>query len=990
MVNRSKVSVPYNQWNDAQRVDRDDMNTEQDRNVQIDSAIINNHFGSGVLPDSIEQKVLFDSDNLTQEQQALVVSNDFDGTGVDVHAQPTDINLGEQIEVELTGGEVSGRFSTKVLIVGLDFQGVPQYDRFEFYKNEIQVTKKHYSRILTVLFNDFKGNNNCSRDRGGRIVMREVQSYQLSRDGIMASQDFEPNLFFRDFKISGLIQGANLTVSLFLTIQDGMGPEYSVDALQIQTTVRQNRYLNAGDVVTKIGQKFQATTNNIQKISLLLGIDKDNTQPVEDQFNWTGDLVISIYALQNTVTCPTQIVPELSIDFDPAAEPIVQLSMDYDDFRRQGYVLTDVLQPVDFVFADTKIGSTNNTEIVPDRYYAVTISRSGAANTGNIFTGVGNSYEDNSRLTLFNTSWVDVVEEELWHRVYHAAAKVADGQAYDSGNGIEIEKTEINEEGATVDYALDAQSFSDAGEGTLNTAVVQAITESFQEEQDERTGNPVNSRQQFEPSFSFVTNATLEDLQSTAEPLIIGCAQDVNPKQNETIDKIQEFPGLVRGDIFRVVNPDPDLLSNNLVGSKLVPNNNCVTKDYLITKVSLCTDGYGDVNGDGSIDADDIARAAALVGESLLLESTQEKIVDGYIDTLEILRADVDGDGYISANDVTLITEFVTRDINSFPVGTSFDHLEIQVQQTIGRFDGYHDCADGYDANTGTYFEQVRIGGDTGNIVPVSSLSQAEQEYYGATITPDMNGMDPDFNAVPFMDIAYQIQPLPWWQDYNLVFSSDARFVPAAFTSESSDTIVDCEVQSTATCVDRSDIIPVCDPGKNDILIPNNLIMKGGQVLNPDGSHYKVDLEINHVILQLPEIPFEESIIDVFRKLVADAGDGFTSAGYPAMRFSDCTPVGVDALARNQVKFGVAVQAFNPNLDGYSDMDGYVVIVDDHIGVHIDDSTGLLTLTVQDLEVDPLFMTLVTKIEITVYLKKAGWNQNTLVIPPEQIQGLLS
>ena len=230
----------------------------------------------------------------------------------------------------------------------------------------------------------------------------------------------------------------------------------------------------------------------------------------------------------------------------------------------------------------------------------------------------------------------------------------------------------------------------------------------------------------------------------------------------------------------------------------------------------------------------------------------------------------------------------------------------------------------------------------------------------------------------------------PWWQDYNLVISSDARTVPAAFTSKSSDIIVDCDFQSAVSCSDRSAVAPVCDPGKNDILIPNNLIMKQGQVLNPDGSNYKVDLEINHVVLQLPEIPFNESIIDVFRKLVADAGDGFTSAGYPAMRFSDCTPVGFDALARNQVKFGVAVQAFNPNLDGYSDIDGYVVIVDDHIGVFMDDSSGLLTLTVQDLEVGPLFMTLVTKIEITVYLKKAGWNQNTLVIPPEQIQGLLS
>src|SRR5690606_22901381 len=189
MANRNKVSIPFNLWNDSQRVDRDDMNSEPDRNVQADAAIVNIHFGSGVIPDAIEQKVLFDSDNLTQEHSSLVVSNDFDGTGIDPHLQPTDINLGEQVEVELTGAEVSGRFSVKVLVIGLDFQGVPQYDRFEFYKNEKQLTKKHYSRILTVFFNDFKGNNNCSRNRGGRVVIREVQSYQLSRDAIMSSQD---------------------------------------------------------------------------------------------------------------------------------------------------------------------------------------------------------------------------------------------------------------------------------------------------------------------------------------------------------------------------------------------------------------------------------------------------------------------------------------------------------------------------------------------------------------------------------------------------------------------------------------------------------------------------------------------------------------------------------------------------------------------------------------------------------------------------------
>lgn len=975
MTNRKPVSVPSNNWIDAQRVDVDDMNTEQSRNVQIDAAIINNHFGSGVLPDSIEQKVLFDTDNLSQEQAALIVSGDFDGTGMTPTEQPTDSLLGEQLEVELTGADVYGRFSTKVVIIGLDFQGNTQYDRFEFYRNEKQVTKKHYARILTILFNDFKGNNNCSNYRGGRVVIREVQSFQLSRDALAVAQDLEPNLFFRDFNVSGLV-----SQSLYFSLQDAIGSEYTVDSLNIQTTVKQNRLLEAGDVVTKIGEKFKATTNNIQKISLLLGVQADDSVPIQNKFDWSGDLVISVYALQTSVSCPTTIVPQLDIEFDPTAEPIAQLSLDQADFRDQGYVLTDVLQPIDFVFSDTKLASIASKAIVPGKYYVFTISRSGAANTGNIFTGVGNSSIEDSRLTLFNTAWVDVPEEQLWFRVFSDAAKVSDGQAYDSGNGIEIEKTVENQLGATVDYCLDHQNFADTGENILNTAVVQADTYDYKEEQDERTGNPVFSRQKFVPSFSFVNQSGLATLKEVGEPLVIGCAKDINPKRNPILNKTQNVPGLVRNDLFRVLNPDADLLSNNLLGSTLIPNSLSSSVKYKIARVKYCTDGYGDVNGDGEITSTDVARATELVGESLLLATTQIKIANGEIDTLELIRADVDGDGYITSADVNLISDFVTRDINSFPVGTYFTHLEIQVQQHIGRYDGYHNCNDGY----------VKVNGTSGNKVDASLLTSYEKEYYGFVETPDMNGTDPVFDTVPFSSVNFDINPLPFWQDYLLAISSDAKFVMAAFSFDSSVDEESCDEATTGICTDRIDINLSADPGRNDIMLPDNLIMRHGQILNPDGSHYKVDLEINHVILELPAVPLQDAIIDVFRKLVADAGDGFTSAGYPAMRFSDCSTVKTDAMARGQIKFGVAVQAFNPNLDGYTSEDGYGIIADELIGVHMDQVNGLLTLTIKDLDVDPIYLTLVTKIEITVYMKKAGWNNNTLVVPPEQIVGLLS
>jgi len=973
MTKRIPVSTTEVLWHDAQRVDRGDMNTEQLSKNQNDASIINNHFGSGVLPSTPIQTVLFDSDNLSQIQAATLAAGDFDGTGFQPAQQPSDNSLGNQLEVELTGSSVFGRLSVKVLIVGVDFDGNPQYDRFVFHRNEKQVTGKHYARILGLFFNDFKGNNNCSRNQGGRIVIREAASFQLSRDPIMVAQDVEPNLFFRDFKVP------NPSVTLYNTIQTGIGSEYSVDSLDINTTVKVNRILSAGDVTTKIGQKFQAVTNNIQKITLLLGAQRDDAASVENRYNWAGQLVISVYELQTSVSCPTDISPELQIEFDPTANPIAQISVSQSELRALGYVLTDVLQPVDFVFSDTQLGSTTNPIIVPNRYYAVTINRAGAASSGAVFTGVGNDVLDNSRLTTYSGTWVDVVEEDMWFQVWDDAAKVADGQAYDCGNGMEISKTIENDLGAEIDYSFDDNAFVDSGEGILNIAVVEAIQEESVEEQDERTGNPVNSRQKFEPSFSFVTESGLATLRETTEPLIIGCGEDINPKQNTDLEKMQLLPGLAKGDTFTVVNPDADLLSNNLVGSKLIPNNGCAAKEYRIFKVISCTDGYGDVNGDGYINDADISRVAELIGESVYSASTQQKIVDGYISTLELLRADVDGDGYITSTDVSLITQYVNRDINAFPVGSTFQHMDIRVQQSIGRNDGYFDC-DGY----------IRLDGYLGqNIVSPSSLDPYELIYDGYITTPSIDGDDPIFSTVPFPGVTYEILAQPFWQDYFLPFSSDVRVVPAAFTFDESVVIPDCSPPSFFSCFDRASVDLDCEPGRNDILIPDNLIMRRGQILNPDGTHYKVDFELKTIILQLPEVPFEEQSINVFGKLVADAGDGRTSAGYDAARFADCTTVKPDALAKNQVRFGVSVQAFVPNLDGY-DSDGYGVIVDDIIGVYMDQVNGILTLSIQDLEVDDIYRTLVTKIEIQVFLKKAGWNNSVLTIEPSQVPGLLS
>lgn len=976
MVNRRDVSALQNRWNDAQRVDTTDLRVEQDRNVFIDAGIVQNHFGSGVLLESINQKILFDSDNLSASQAAILAAGNFDGRGLSPSAQPTDSNLGNQIEVELTGSNnVFGRLSTKVAIIGLSFDGTLQVDRFYFYKNEKQVTANHYTRVLAVFFNDFKGNNNCSRNLGGRIVVRESSSFQLSRDPIMVSQDLEPDIFWRDWKVS------DLSLSLFQTIQDGIGPDYSVDSLDINTTPRNFRFLEANNVVKKIGQKFQATTNNIQKITLLLGANHDGYTSGPNQFDWSGDIVVSVYALQTTTACSTDIIPELAIDFDPSSEPIAQLSFNQASLESLGYVLTDVPQPVDFVFNSTILGSGNTSKIIPGNFYAVTIGRSGAATSGELFLASGNNKIENSRLTVFSGIWTDVVEEDLWFQVWTDSAKIADGKGYDNGIGMEYDKTTTDPStGATIDNQIRFKSFNNTGESVLNIGVLEAEEVNSVIEQDERTGNNVFSRKKFEPFFGFVSQQELSNLKLNTDPIIIGCAEDNNPKQNPDLEKIITLPGAAKGDVFTIINPDADLRSLNLVGSKLIPNTSCEQENYFIAKVELCTDGYGDVNGDGQIDQEDIARASSLIGESLELESTQQKIVDGYLTTLELIRADVDGDGYVTSSDVDLITNFVNKQINSFPVGFTFQRLVLHVQPTVGRYDGYFDC-DGY----------VRINGNSGNLADPDNLSPSDLKFFGNFIQPVIES-DPDYIAVPFQSINYKIVSQPYWQPQFVLFNSEARTVPASFTdSEATLPDIDCSAEEQQfSCQDQNAILPTCAPGINSFYVPGDLIIGRGQIKRPDGNLFRSDFEVGSITLELPDSPLEEVSLNIFDKFVADRGDGLTRGGFPAMKYADCSTVQDEDLSLNRIRFSVSIQAFVPNFDGYDVEDGYGIVIDDILGVFLSQETGILNLSVKDLFVDQVLKTLVTKIQVDVYLKKSGFINNPVTVAPEQLAGLLS
>jgi len=614
---RSPVSAEQNIWSDSQQVDDTDLTLEQNYNDTINSALVSNHVGTGAIPTVLTQNILFDSSLFSS-----TLNNGFlDGIAISTQNQPSDKNFGNQLEIILTGSIATVKKAVKICVIGLDFQSNLQYETFYLKTNESQVGSKHFTEILTILFNDFVGDPNLSFNLGGRIVIQEAGPMTLSRDPIMVSQDIQPNLFFRDFFVNGLgtLQGL---------LQNAL-PLYNINNLNINTQPLDNLVLSSGDVTTQVGQKFIATTDNIQKVTLLLSVRNQNG----NDLTWTGDLVISIYPLQSSIECSTDLAPTSPLDFSPSNIPLAQASFNYISLQTNGTVLDSVPQPVDFVFSNSSVASGNI--IIPNNYYVVTIKRSGAANSCDILIAAGAATVENSRATTFSGNlWVDLASEDLWFRIWSDSAKVSDGQAYESGHGIAIPKT--TQDPTTlenIDYSLNNLSFY--GNDIFN-AVVASGTQESTPIPDQRTGNPVLSRKQFVPQVSLLDTVDLTSLETSTNPFIVGAISDQNRKYLDTSSLVASLvrsnlysASLVGNQMFiRVVDDSSDgyrfdtsvsslvssLLNGDLVGAKINPNANNTSVYYRIASAQLASMIVGDVDGNGIVDDNDVTLQATYTG----------------------------------------------------------------------------------------------------------------------------------------------------------------------------------------------------------------------------------------------------------------------------------------------------------------------------------------------------------------------------------------
>jgi hypothetical protein len=934
---RLPVELKRVRYFDGKQMTKDDLETEQNRHVGIDAATVANFLGSGVIGDLADPPVLFDSSDLNSQQQTLFDGYSFDGQNVYVGSglvAPSDATQGIQLAVELSGVDLAGAMASKVSIIGTEFGGGLIHDDLVFEENGTQVTRGRYASILGILFNDFAGNLFGSRspavddgyDLVGRCLIREAKPMEVSFDTLMAGQNAQPSQFWGSFAVG------SATDTLNSLLQGIIGPSRALFDLDIGLASIAQRSIDPDDVTTRIGQKFLAAGTNIQKVSILVSVEEDETAPAGDEYRWSGQLVLTLHALQTAVECPVEPVPDNLEDFDPDPTIIAQLSLDAAALADQGVVLDGYARRIDFVLTDTAVASPALSPIETGRYYAITIGRGGNASLGTLLFEEATHQASSGYMVVYNgDAWVNVTSSDMWFEIHGDYVKVSDGTSYQSGVGTEVPRIDKNDSGVEAPYVDGLIPLYTSARDIPNYVLVETEDEASDPEQDPRTGNPINSRIVPVPSISSINSSSLTTLlESGLSPLLLAKVWDSNPRGNPaSIGGSTAIAGLVFGNRLHIIVPDADMRANSVIGSLLSPDTSA-SSQYRVISQELYSDAYGDINGDGIVDTADLAIINSWMpdGYDLSDSTDQQKIMDGKVPIERVLRADVNGDGKVDAADAALIQAFINGTISTFPAGGSFSRMVLAVENRLD---------------------------------PLAAEA-------------DMPGDNSKFSTAPFTSAAWEIEYVRAWIPDFIDMCDMRRLAPTTFTEPPDG--------------------DACFGGRNDSLVPGNLLLDG-YLLNPDGTFYPVDFEVDHLSLRIPVTDSlgNPTFLDgyasllLFDNFVAESSSGKTAAGFEAMRYADRSYVQLGDFAAGRVRITAAIQShaneyFGPFSGSFEDI----------VGTYYDPSTSLLMLRMENLLDDGygnLLPSQATRVLVTVYLKKAGFANAAREITEAQMRNLL-
>ena len=723
--NNYRGLIPRVNFFDGQKVTESDMDSEQIYNRTVISGITGDFHGSGIVwEERFQDRVLLDTSfpglyagesNLSKK---IIESGRYDGKAITLDIQPLDSEMGSRVEVELSDSGVRGNNYVSVLIIGFAFDGIDEGGRLvsefvKFRQNETRISRNYYLSINAIFFNNFSGGlgrthleyEKESVYNGGRVVVRETTPFSVFPQPIVSSQFGMPNIFFRDF----------ITSSPLKTIEDeikeSFGSTINFNELYFEIeSESQLKFEKDGSSSVAYGQKFLFESNNLQKISILLSVENDSDAEIGKEYNFSGDIVLSVYELATDTKCPTDVVPDNLIDFDPELNPVVELSYSMDDLSDLGYRLTDKPVVVDFNFAGTLVADpVIEPNLESGKYYAFMVTRRGDNRVGTVIMEKGfdpvAKKNDNgqtlSKLEQFSmqktrfvefdpstSRYVDDYKKSLWFAIHSDTIEVTSGIAYsEEGFLVALPKTEEYIGNSQISRFERNIPLIDVSEGAKNYILLSNSSKYMDPDIHPRTGNFIYTRILDSAAISVVSDELLDEALEDGEPIILARVSDKNVRDFSDISGSFSMPGLYDRDKVYVIDPDNDLISSNLINMVITPDIDCdCNNKYRIAAVSCYYTMAGDLDNDGQLTGHDVYQMLDYMGSTINSETTERKILGGELDLLDFVKSDLNNDETIDGFDIELLEDAIDGYVN-FTIEEKFRVLELHVENILEESD---------------------------------------------------------------------------------------------------------------------------------------------------------------------------------------------------------------------------------------------------------------------------------------------------------------
>lgn len=746
---------------DGQRITEEDLDTDQIHHGAVDSNMVVDFHGSGVVNDSpFSETILLDTrspgDNVPSEtinpSQLDIESGSYDGKGISMDAQPSDTTRGVRIAFELVDADIVGRKRTQIMIVGRSFDGIADQGELvsefiDFDENAEKLSQHFYTSIIGVFFNNFSGGTGKTEyvaskdsldlisDTNGYMVIKEAEALKVYPATKTSFQVESPNNDMMNFVTSSISRSISDEIELSLGVSNTINDMYVELSGKEKIT-----FAKDGATSVVYGQKFLSSVNNLQKIDLLLSVERDESLDLENQFDFSGDIVISVHELLSEVNCISDAVPNDLIDFDPEITPLVETSFGQEDLEALGYEFNDTPQVVSFNFAGTLIADPNiEPSLESGKYYAFMVSRRGDNRTGTIilekgYDKVTKKGDDSIPLTVLerfekrkskyleydpvSKRYINDSTSSLWFVIHTDAVEVVNGTAYtDQGIAVTVEKTEEFVGNTEVSHFERNINLRVVAEGSNSYVVLSQIEQFSESDVHPRTNNRVFTRILDVPTISLVNSSELEIITEDTIPVILARVNDTNVRDAQEITGSFDKPGLIGLDRVLLIDPDNDILSSNLVNRILTPDTDCSCNSrYRIARVDCSTVKIGDLNSDGSLTSSDLSLLLDIVGNTINSEVTERSILGGELDILDFIKSDMNDDGTVDGTDIELLEDAVDGYVN-FSVPESIKVITLILENVLES------------SNNPVIFTDAASTGSTtaaGNILDLTTLTDNE------------------------------------------------------------------------------------------------------------------------------------------------------------------------------------------------------------------------------------------------------------------------